>query len=138
MKYLDRKEMRDRIAFLNGLVGMKQAELARHETSYALKQANKFQELADEYQAKADQWEDKHESFDTAELNESINRHLSERARIVFLLSERGKPIFKLLDGVSPRFHDRFLIAVMSSASSDDNASENLSNLLRDILMEGK
>jgi len=147
MKHLDRREMRDRLAFLNSMISMQRAEKTRHDSielngtkPYALAQAAKFQKLADEFQAKADEWKKKYESFDLTSLNSSISRYLAERAKIVFLLSKRGKEIYKVLDSVPQKYHDRFLTALMSAAdqSSSDETRNKVASVLKEILMEGK
>ncbi len=133
MSYLTKSEITDKIAFLNGMIDTHRNELNRSDNNYYVKRAKHFQDLADEYQAKADEMRQRHidliESRD--ETVAKINDYLSRRAKWVFIGSKRGKGIFDLLQKVKPQYHDRIIIAMMSAATSDNDI--DLIALLKEI-----
>ena len=135
MRYLDRSEMRDRLKFLNSMIDMHRKEIQRNDSEYHLGQAKKFQALADEFQAKADSMRARYAEFDTSGTETKINGYLSERAKLTFLMSNRGKTIFKMLDNVPQRYHDQFLTALLSAATHDEPVE--IEEVIKSILMQG-
>lgn len=138
-KYLERKEIRDKIKFFNGMIDTCQNELRREESDYYLKRAKHFQELADSYQAKADDMRQRHTDLveHKDKTIEKMNNYRSQRAKWIFLNSKAGKGIYDILVKVKPQFHDKVLTALLSAATSD-SGSQDMNCVLREIFEKGE